>query len=53
MADKGYVVITVKKEVPDRDTARTIYDLVKQRLEDRPDVEVSGHFSNHFDLDQS
>jgi len=52
MTDKGYVVITVRKEVPDRETARTLYDLVKQKLSDRPDVEVQGHFSNHFDLAQ-
>lgn len=52
MADKSYVIITARKEVPDRDTARQIYDLVKTRLEDRPDVELSGHFSNHFDLSE-
>lgn len=52
MADKGFVVITARKEVPDRDTARAIYDIVKQRLEDRPDIEIHGLFSNHFDLDE-
>jgi hypothetical protein len=52
MADKGFIIITVRKEVPDRDTARQIYDLVKQRLADRPDVKVTGHFSNHFDLEE-
>jgi len=46
-----YVIITLKKEVPDRDTARAIYDLVKTRLADRPDVEINGHASNHFDLE--
>ncbi len=53
MADRGYVIITARKEVPDRDTARAIYDLVKQRMADRPDVVITGHFSNHFDLDQT
>lgn len=52
MADKGYCIITVRKEVPDRDTARTIYDLIKQRMADRPDVVITGHFSNHFDLQE-
>lgn len=52
MADKGFCVITLRKEVPDRDQARLIYDLVKQRLADHPDVIISGHFSNHFDLTQ-
>jgi len=52
MADKGYCIITLRKEVPDQETARQLYDLVKNRMADRPDVEVSGHFSNHFDLEQ-
>lgn len=52
MADKGYVIITARKEVPDRAQARLIYDLVKERLADRPDVDLTGMFSNHFDLDQ-
>ncbi len=50
MADKGYCIITLRKEVPSREDARAIYDLVKMKMVDRPDVEVSGHFSNHFDL---
>lgn len=52
MADKGYVVITIRKEVPTREAARTIYDMVKQKLEDHPEVQINGLFSNHFDLDQ-
>lgn len=51
--DKGYVIITLRKEVPDRETGRIIYDLVKDRLADRPDVDVTGHFSNHFDFDDN
>ena len=46
------IIITLRKEIPDRDTGRAIYDLVKQRMADNPDVIVSGHVSNHFDLDQ-
>jgi len=52
MPDKGYVVITARKECPDRDAARLIYDTVKQKLADRPDIELNGHFTNHFDLDE-
>lgn len=52
MADKMYIIITLRKEVPDRDAARVIYDLVKSRMADRPDVIVTGHASNHFDMDQ-
>lgn len=52
MADKMHVIITLRKEVPDREAARAIYDLVKERLADRPDVIVTGLASNHFDLDE-
>lgn len=47
-----YVIITAKKEVPDRDAARAIYDTVKTRMADRPDIEIHGHATNHFDLDE-
>lgn len=50
--DKMYLVITLRKEVPDREAGRMIYDLVKERLADRPDVIVTGMVNNHFDLDQ-
>lgn len=49
MADKMYLVVTLRKEVADRDEGNTIYELVKSRLADRPDVEVKGHVTNHFD----
>lgn len=48
MADKMMVTITLRKEVPDRDTGRAIYELVKQRMADKPDVDVKGLVSNHF-----
>jgi len=48
MADKMYVTITLRKEVPDRDTARAIYDLVKDRLEDKPGIQINGSCNNHF-----
>jgi len=42
------LVITLRKEVEDREEGEALYELVKQRLEDRPDVEVRGHVTNHF-----
>ena len=51
MADQGFVIITARKEVPDRETARLIYELIKTRLADKPEVKITGTFSNHFDLD--
>lgn len=51
MADQMFLVITVRKEVPDRDTGKAIYELIKQRLIDKPDLIVTGHVSNHFDME--
>jgi len=53
MPDKMYLVITLRKEVADREEGNTIFELVKTRLADRPDVEVKGHVTNHFDLEGS
>jgi len=52
MADKMHLVVTLRKEVPDRETGRAIYDLVKQKMADRPDITLTGHVTNHFDLDE-
>lgn len=49
--DEMILVITLRKTVPNRDTGRAIYDLVKQRLADRPEIQISGMVNNHFDLD--
>lgn len=50
--DKMNLIITLRKEVADRDEGHAIYELVKQRLADRPDVIVTGHVTNHFDLEE-
>lgn len=52
MPDKMYLVITLRKEVPDRAAARILFDIVKTRMADRPDVTLTGHCTNHFDLDE-
>lgn len=42
------LVITLRKDVEDREQGQALYNLVRQRLEDRPDVTVRGHVTNHF-----
>lgn len=42
------LVITLRKEVADREAGEAIYELVKQKLEDRPDIKITGHVTNHF-----
>lgn len=51
MPEPMNLVITLRKDVPDRETGETIFNLVKERLNDRPDIIVTGHVTNHFDLD--
>lgn len=50
MADVMYVVITLRKEVPDREAGKAIFDLIKVKMADRPDVKVTGHVTNHFEF---
>lgn len=50
--DQMFLTITIRKPVVDRDQGKLIYDLVKQRLEDREDLIVSGHVTNHFNLEE-
>lgn len=52
MAQQMYLVITLRKPVADAAQGQAIYDLVKQRLEDRPDIDITGHITNHFDLEE-
>ncbi|MCK5607233.1 hypothetical protein KAR91_35445 [Candidatus Pacearchaeota archaeon] len=52
MADKMYLVVTARKEVPDREAGRIVYEHIKQKLADRPDIELSGHVTNHYDVEQ-
>ena len=46
--DKMYCVITLRKEVPDAAAGRVLYDLVKLRLVDHPEVDIKGQVANHF-----
>lgn len=46
------LVITVRREVPDVDEAKEAYELVKQHLADRPELKITGHVTNHFELGQ-
>lgn len=46
------LVITLRKEVTDQPEGQQVYELVKQKLEDRPDIEIRGQVSNHFDMEE-
>lgn len=42
------LVITIRKEVPDRDTGEAIYQAAKERLSQIADLKITGHVTNHF-----
>ncbi len=44
------ITIALRKEVPDVETAQQLFDLVKQRLEDHPEVTVSGQVTENLEL---
>ena len=48
MADKIHVVISARKEVDTIEQGRALYDMVKQKLADHPEIKVSGTCQNHF-----
>lgn len=46
------LIITLRKEVDTPADGKIIADLVKERLEDRPDVKITAHVTNHFNLEE-
>jgi len=46
------LVITLRKDVADRDAGKEIFELVKGKLADRPDIIVTGHVTNHFEPEE-
>lgn len=51
MSSHMQVVITMRKTIPDKETGQMIYDMVKDRMADRPDVVITGHISDHLELE--
>jgi hypothetical protein len=50
--EQMYLVVTIRKPVPDRETADQLQALVKDRLADKPDLIISAHVVNHFADDE-
>lgn len=48
MPDKMYLVVTIRKEVADAVEGKALYEIVKQKLSDHPDVQLAGLVTNHF-----
>jgi len=50
MADKMFLIVTLRREVPDKASAKTMVEIVKTKLADQPEVKVSSHTIDHFDV---
>lgn len=44
------LTIVLRKDVPDEETAQTLYNTVIQKLEDRPYVKITGQVSSLLEL---
>ncbi|MBA7648560.1 hypothetical protein ES703_56348 [subsurface metagenome] len=42
------LIITLRKQVESHEEGQQIFELVKQRLEDRPDITIRGHVTAPF-----
>lgn len=45
------LIITLRAQVETQEQGKEIYQLVKQKLEERPDVTITGHVTNHFKIE--
>ena len=50
MADKMFLIGTLRREVPDKVTAKALVELVKSKLSDYPAIKVTAHTTDHFDI---
>lgn len=50
--DEIILTITLRKAVPNREAGRELFDLVKNRLSDRPEVTITGHVTNHYGMEE-
>jgi len=46
------LTIVLRKDVPSRDAGEIIFELVKLRMVDHPEVKVTGTVANHFDSEE-
>lgn len=47
------LIITLRKTVPSEAAAQVILELVKTRLADHPEVQITGHVTTHFGVDET
>lgn len=50
MPDDMYLIVTLRRKVPDKATAKNIVELLQTKLSDHPEITISAHTSDHFDI---
>lgn len=53
MADKMSLIVTLRTDVPDKSTAKNYVAIVKNKLAEHPEVKVTSHTTDHFDVEGS
>lgn len=48
--DQLILIITIQKEVPDVNTAKALYQTVKQKVSDQPDIKLHGNLSVRYEV---
>lgn len=51
--DKMILIITLRKDVTDKASAKALVEMVKGRLTDYPQVTITSHTTEHFDLPEN
>lgn len=46
-----FLVITIRKKVADVTEGQQVYNHVKDLVPDELELEISGHVTNHFDME--
>jgi hypothetical protein len=50
MPDKMYLIVTLRKEVLNKVSAKTMVEVVKNKLIDHPEINITAHTTDHFDM---
>ena len=47
------LIVTLRKEVEDPEEGRRLVQIVQDKLSDHPEVKITAHVTNHYDLMES
>ncbi len=51
MADKMFLIVTLRREVPNKESAKAMVEIIKNKLTDYPTVTITSHITDHLDID--